>query len=395
MKSGIWPLGFLSYVWEDDEANDKQITALCRHRLSKEIGGLLGYDFPIFHDRSDVTWGQAWRERIDAALEAATFLFPILTPRFFRSDECRRELLQFLHTKNSSGRTCVVMPIYFITVPELDNKTSRKTDDVMNTLASIQRVDWRDLRHEALDSSLVRKTITRCAEQVRDIVHSISNSGKQKLKQLVNSYFDDGPYYEHFIVRTHLHEPAQNEMLGDGTLVTEAGYLSWKSERTYFLQQTQAFPEEMIFKTSNVVDLEVLPLALKHIRFGIEVRSESPTGDKLLYWDIRSALEPTDAEQNAQILLDNGHIEAEVGATERLIMYRVEYIDGILKLGAIAPRVLGQEKLWIVSGSICCFTAPKTFSTSTFVTRLTASKPKCNWAADLRPGASVSQPCHQ
>lgn len=347
MESRIGPLAFLSYVWEDDDANDKQITALCRDRLSREIGGLLGYDFPIFHDRSDLKWGQNWRDRIDAALETATFLFPVLTPRFFRSDECRRELLEFLRRKNSSGGTCAVLPIYFITVPQLDNKTSQKTDEVMNALAPIQYADWRDLRHEASNSSPVRKTIAQYAEKVRDIVNDISKSTKEKLKELVNMCFDEGPYYEHFRLRTNLHEPTEKEMCGDGTLVTEAGYLSWQSERAYFLHQTQDSSQEMIFQTSNVIDQEVLSLALKHARFGIEVRSESLAGVRLLSWDIRSALKPTDAEQNAQILLDNGHIEADVGTTERRIMYRVDYIEGILKLSVIAPRVLGQEKLWI------------------------------------------------
>ncbi len=78
------PAAFMSYVRTDDRHEEGRITQF-RERLSGEVQMQTGEDFPIFQDRNDISWGQAWEERIEQSIDEVTFLIPIITPSFFRS----------------------------------------------------------------------------------------------------------------------------------------------------------------------------------------------------------------------------------------------------------------------------------------------------------------------
>jgi hypothetical protein len=70
MSSG--PLAFMSYAHVDNKYG--QLTEF-RERLSNEVHVQTGDEFPIFHDRDDILYGQPWRERIERALQQeVTFL---------------------------------------------------------------------------------------------------------------------------------------------------------------------------------------------------------------------------------------------------------------------------------------------------------------------------------
>jgi F-box protein 11 len=96
------PAGFLSYAHIDDE--DGRVTAF-RKALEGEVRRQTGrQDVRIFQDLDGLAWGQAWEERIDSSLDAVTFLVPVLTPSFFASKQCRRELQRFLDRERRLGR---------------------------------------------------------------------------------------------------------------------------------------------------------------------------------------------------------------------------------------------------------------------------------------------------
>lgn len=48
-----------------------------------------------------IKWAEVWKERVDSALQTTTFFIPVLSPSFFRNDECRREFIES-HTKAKS-----------------------------------------------------------------------------------------------------------------------------------------------------------------------------------------------------------------------------------------------------------------------------------------------------
>ena len=99
------PSAFMSYARFNDAQYDGQLSAF-RELLAAEVRAQTGRQFVIFEDRAHISWGQNWRQRIDEALDVATLLLVIITPRFFGSRECRAEVARFLEREGSrAGRT--------------------------------------------------------------------------------------------------------------------------------------------------------------------------------------------------------------------------------------------------------------------------------------------------
>ncbi|MCX4685236.1 toll/interleukin-1 receptor domain-containing protein [Kitasatospora purpeofusca] len=161
------PVGFWSYTHRDDELVDGRIL-----RLAKAIGDafelITGEELGVFVDNKDISWGDAWRARIDSALLSGTFLIPVVTPKFFLSQECRREVLTFAGNAASLGVSDLLLPILYVDVPALaDNPAS---DEVVALIASRQWVDWRDLRLEDEGSPAYRKAVVGLAERLNSIL---------------------------------------------------------------------------------------------------------------------------------------------------------------------------------------------------------------------------------
>ncbi|MGO9899657.1 MAG: toll/interleukin-1 receptor domain-containing protein [Solirubrobacteraceae bacterium] len=102
--------GFWSYVHADDEAEGGRIIGLA-DRLAAEYEISTAAPLSLFVDRHDLRWGDAWRERIESALIGTTFFIPIVTPRYFRSHECRRELLTFWAQAQRSKVGRLLLPV--------------------------------------------------------------------------------------------------------------------------------------------------------------------------------------------------------------------------------------------------------------------------------------------
>lgn len=147
--------------------DDGQLTA-SRERLAAEVRAQTGEDFPIFQDRADIAWGQTWRRRVEDALDGVTLLLVIITPGFFASNACRDEVERFAERERALGRDDLILPVYYISAPELDDLARRDSDPLAGLLASRQLADWRDLRFEPLTSPVARKAMAGLAARMRD-----------------------------------------------------------------------------------------------------------------------------------------------------------------------------------------------------------------------------------
>jgi len=157
----------MSYAHADDKHDFGQLTQF-RERLGGEVGVQTAKDFPIFQDRDSVEWGQNWKQRIDASLDAATFLLVFLTPNFFGSQECAREVKRFLIRERRLGRQDLILPIYYISTPQLDSPESYATDRMARTLAARQYFDWREYRFEPFSAPETRRAMAKLALRIRD-----------------------------------------------------------------------------------------------------------------------------------------------------------------------------------------------------------------------------------
>lgn len=157
------PIAFMSYDRQDDD--DRRLSEL-RTRLSGEVAAQLGEPFPIFQDREDIAWGEQWQKRIDESLDNVTFLIPIVTPRFFRSRDCRAELERFLKREQKLGRGDLILPVYYIDAPILNDPAKRSKDTLADVIHNRQYSDWRPLRFKPFTSTQIGETIAKMAMNI-------------------------------------------------------------------------------------------------------------------------------------------------------------------------------------------------------------------------------------
>ena len=163
----------MSYVHSDDKYG--RLTEF-RERLSDEVRVQIGEEFLIFQDRKDIQWGENWKKRIEESLDAVTFLIPIITPSFFNSPACRDELQRFLEREGKLGRNDLVLPIYYVDCPLLNDEGKRAGDELAQAIFAHQYADWRDLRFEPFTSPQVGKTLEKLAVQIRDALERVQIS---------------------------------------------------------------------------------------------------------------------------------------------------------------------------------------------------------------------------
>jgi len=157
----------MSYVRLDDQYEGGQVSQF-RERLAAEVRMQTGEEFLIFQDRNDIAWGQNWKTRIDETLDVVTLLIPIITPSFFRSPPCREETTRFLQRERRLGRDDLILPVYYISSPEMDDPERRDADELAKVLASRQYIDWREMRFEPFTAPVVRRALAQFASRMRD-----------------------------------------------------------------------------------------------------------------------------------------------------------------------------------------------------------------------------------
>lgn len=155
--------GFWSYVHDDDEAEGGRISRLARDVVAQyEL--LAGETVSLFLDKDDIEWGERWRDRIDESLASVAFFIPVLTPRFFMSPECRRELQFFARHATQLGIKDLVLPLFYVDVPAL--REEEPGDDLVAMTKSFQLEDWRDLRFADVASEGYRRGVARLADRL-------------------------------------------------------------------------------------------------------------------------------------------------------------------------------------------------------------------------------------
>lgn len=152
--------GFLSYAHNDDEYHNGAISAL-REKLSLAVRSKTGKTFPILQDHNDIDWGQPRPNVLDRTLTNVRFLIPVISPSFFKSEWCPKELKRFLEVEAEQSRDDLIFPIYWETCPLIENTHERERNRLAAKIAERQRVDWRPLHHMPIDGHEVMTIIDR------------------------------------------------------------------------------------------------------------------------------------------------------------------------------------------------------------------------------------------
>ena len=165
------PTGFWSYVHRDNEQGGERILRLA-DRLRDEFSLLTGQDLELFVDRDSLIWGDQWRLRINTALQETTFFIPVITPRYFTSNECRKELLKFATHARSLAATELLLPILYVDVPDL---AEENPDEAKALIAGTQYADWRELRLTDEGSEEYARAVNRLATRLADIARDYAS----------------------------------------------------------------------------------------------------------------------------------------------------------------------------------------------------------------------------
>ena len=142
------PKGFWSYARGDDDHLDGVLTEL-RGRIAGEVSMLLGHDVGIFQDIHDLRTGDRWAQTLRAELTEASFLIPVLTPRFFNRDWCREEVLTFLQIAKEKGLEPRIFPIRFVEWDE---------DDECEVRAALEPFQYKDFSRWRFESDPTQRS---------------------------------------------------------------------------------------------------------------------------------------------------------------------------------------------------------------------------------------------
>jgi hypothetical protein len=158
-------VGFWSYVHADDTAEGGRIKQLAND-LREQYALLTGEAIDIFVDQDALAWGDNWREKIDSSLALILFFIPVITPRYFLSSQCRRELQEFARGSERLGVRELVLPLVYVDVPALHEESS--VDEAVVLVKTYQWEDWRELRFEEVTSGSYRRAVAALAQRLVD-----------------------------------------------------------------------------------------------------------------------------------------------------------------------------------------------------------------------------------
>ena len=132
--------GFWSYSRGDNDHLENQLTEL-RQRIAGEVSMILGTDVSMFQDVYDLRTGDKWKDALRGAVSTATFLVPVLSPRYFARAWCREETLTFLAIAKEKGVQPLIFPLRFV-----DGQMPSEDDEVRAALADFQTKDFTQWR---------------------------------------------------------------------------------------------------------------------------------------------------------------------------------------------------------------------------------------------------------
>jgi hypothetical protein len=166
---------FWSYTRFDDEHDGSWLSDL-RKALEKAVRALSGKKIEIFQDVDGLVWGERWKRKLVASADDATFLIPIISPSYFVSDACRDELEQLVTREKALGSQDLILPIYYITAPQLEDAFRKGSDYLAQSISDHNYEDIRKLRYRPLTSHEARQKIDDLANALIERLNGVARA---------------------------------------------------------------------------------------------------------------------------------------------------------------------------------------------------------------------------
>jgi hypothetical protein len=164
---------FWSYTHRDNDDDGNRIRELA-DLLIKEVALITGEDLDLFVDDTKIDWGHDVLEQIEEYLQKVTFFIPILTPRYFKSGSCRKELMTFAQTAESLGANELILPIIYQDVRGLHD--DEPSDPAIRLVKRFKWESWTGLRLTEPGSPEFRTAVNRMAKRLADVLEDVEES---------------------------------------------------------------------------------------------------------------------------------------------------------------------------------------------------------------------------
>lgn len=155
--------GFWSYEHDDDQADNGRIRRL-RDDVAAQYEMCTGETLDQFLDQASIKWGDDWRKQVDERLDAAVFFIPVITPRYLKSPECRREFRSFAERSQTLGVSELILALHYVDVPALHSDSP--DDELVQLLQQFQWMDWRELRFKEVETEDYRRAVNAVVERL-------------------------------------------------------------------------------------------------------------------------------------------------------------------------------------------------------------------------------------
>lgn len=150
---------FISYTREKDKF---QAVSEFRERLEVELH-FYNPEAVIFQDRQFIQEGDHFPDVLVNECKRADVLMVYLTPSWLQREWCRREYEIFTSNLTDQGRMKKILPMLTIDTPQVNNTSA---DPIARSLADIQYMDIRELRHLRYDDPAKLKYVAKTAERL-------------------------------------------------------------------------------------------------------------------------------------------------------------------------------------------------------------------------------------
>lgn len=156
---------FWSYAKLDDK-KPRKLTGL-RKTFKISLDQTVGYETQIFVDIDNLKWGDTWYEKLDKLVSDSELFLPIMSPSYFNSKMCMRELNWAI------SRNKRIVPIYYRDCPSGMHCTFKENNDenkelnvVSAKISEYQYKDFRKFRNKKLSSEEVQNFLDEVAADI-------------------------------------------------------------------------------------------------------------------------------------------------------------------------------------------------------------------------------------
>ena len=147
---------YISYAYPD---NKDDFVARLSNVLAQELRLQTGDEVAVLWDMARTSTGAIWSSKTEEFISRTTVLVPLLSPSYFKSKGCQRELELFAQKYPTTNRL-PICPVYFVTANEVENAAAQPQTALIHSVQRRQFIDFRLLRFDPTSKNAQRSVFT-------------------------------------------------------------------------------------------------------------------------------------------------------------------------------------------------------------------------------------------